>query len=182
MQLSPFAEASVAAQEPPFTLAGDKPLRGNLTEAAQHSRMLFMTHLTVNGYALIVLAGLDDAAFFRQGSRLKLPVIDASVSLSWFMPALALLSMLVFVYWHMYLRKMWLLANRVSAAAEKLRDDKDFAPPSGDFRFPWIAFFAGDDDIVLRFAAIAFGVFEWALMPLTQLVCFTRTIRLGGGA
>src|SRR5262245_31218897 len=145
------------ASNPAMTVAAYNALRSNLAEAAQHSRNLFMTHLAVQGYALIVLGGLDDKSFFQQGSQQKLPVIDATVSLAWFLPALALLSILIFVYWQMYQRKMWLLANEVSVAANARRNDPNFVPPDGAFRYPWIAFFVNDGDSVLRFGAVAFG-------------------------
>jgi uncharacterized protein YjbI with pentapeptide repeats len=156
-------------------------LRANLTEAAKHSRNLFMTHLAVQSYALIVLAGLSDLSFFQPGNQLALPIINASVAVSWFVPALALLSLLVFVYWQMYQRKMWLLANEVEAMAERCSGHPEFVPAHGNFRYPWIAFFRGDTDRVLRLGVLAFGFFQWVPMPLVQLVCWTRTARLGGG-
>ena len=174
------AKLPAAAKAPSCTLEAYNALRDNLVEAAKHSRNLFMTHLAVQSYALIVLAGLTDKDFFEQGAQQKLPVIDASVALSWFMPALAILSLLVFVYWQMYQRKMWLLANETRDIAKHHVEDERYIPADGSFRYPWIGFFAGDSDVVLRFGAIAFGVFQWALMPVVQLACWTRTLRLGG--
>lgn len=144
-------------QESPPTVEAYNTLHANLTEAAKHSRNLFIAHVLVQAYALIVLAGLNDQLFFQQNSQQQLPVIDASVSLNWLLPALAFVSLLIFVYWQLYQRKMWLLANHVSAAAATHVHHPAFVPATGHYRYPWIAFFVTDNDTVLRLGAIAFG-------------------------
>ncbi|MDD9945310.1 MAG: pentapeptide repeat-containing protein [Myxococcales bacterium] len=176
---SPSTDA-MEADSGPTRLEAYNVLRNNLIEAAKHSRNLFMTHLAVHSYALIVLAGLDDKKFFERSSQQTLPIINTSVGLSWFLPTLAVLCFLVFVYWQMYLRNMWLLEAEVKKAAVGLEQEQGFVPPGGWHQYPWAAFFARIDDPVMRLGGKAFGVLQWLATPTILLICWARVQRLGG--
>lgn len=160
------------------TLAAYNALRDNLVEAAKHARRLFMTHLAVQTYALVVLLGLDDRKIF-EATPLRLPVINATVQAAWFLPALAALSIIVFLYWQMYMKRMWALAFEVQAESVAQSSNPEFVPTGGNYHYPWAGFFVLDGDGMLGVGRVGFEILQWLLMPTVQLVCWTRTARLG---
>lgn len=161
-------------------LAGYNQLRTNIIDSVKHVRNQMLILFVINGYGLISVIKTEDLDFFvRDKRKFTLAFLSLDISLAWYLPAIALLSFLFFIYFHFYLQHTWTIVDRARHVAEEHRTRTDFVPMAGPYLYPWIAFAARERGAWGYVASGIFGIVQWFLTPALLVACCARTIRLG---
>ncbi len=161
------------------TLATYKRLDDNIQEAAKHARSLFIAHIFLNTYGMVTVATMKDLDFYSHHRDITLPFVALDVSLVFYLPALALFSICVFMYFQFYLQHVWVLVGELENTEQFLDDSSDFVPGHRILRYPWIALIAEQPGQWNGLASHAFRLVSIGLTPLLLLFCCVRTERLG---
>ena len=170
-----LAGADLSCAQVPEDLGKFEGLK-QVNEISQIARPIFLTVITVCFYSLLTVATTKDANLLTNTAASKLPVIQTEFPIAWFYWVAPLIMLLVFVYFHLYLQRLWaalaelparfpdgqsldqkaypwLLNGLVRANFERLRSDR-----------AWVSYVENAVSIFL----------VWWLVPLTISLFWSR--------
>jgi uncharacterized protein YjbI with pentapeptide repeats len=79
----------------------------HVNEVSQIARPIFLTIITICFYSLLTLATTKDADLLTNTAASALPVIQTEFPIAWFYLVAPFVIVLVFVYFHLYLQRLW---------------------------------------------------------------------------
>lgn len=101
-----FAGADVSGAKLPADIAAFSALEF-VAEASRYARGVFMFLLAGCAYAWLSIATTDDAALVTNTGATQLPIINVAVPVAGFYWAAPALLLLVYLYFHLYLQRLW---------------------------------------------------------------------------
>jgi len=171
-----FARADVTGTTLPKDIREFKILEV-IEETSKNARKIFLSMLLGCVYAWLTIATTTDANLLTNSASSPLPIIGTKVPIAWFYVAAPLILMLLYVYFHFYLQRLWEgLAGLPAIFPDGKRLDQR--------AYPWLLL----NGLVRRHfdrlqdARTAFGNLEelvtillaWWVVPATLLVFWLR--------
>jgi uncharacterized protein YjbI with pentapeptide repeats len=150
-------------------------LTKNFEETTKEARNVFLIHTSLVAYAMLALANIQDRDFFV-GPGTKLPVIDVTMSASWFFLLLPFLATAVNLYLHLYLgyvRRFRRLLTRQRAEA--------YGAQPHDLLFPWIGTLVEQAGLFGSCVRVAFLAIVWCATPIVLFLYWVRVLFLRAG-
>jgi uncharacterized protein YjbI with pentapeptide repeats len=164
-----FGMSNLTSTQLPASLNEFRDTLKNVEEISKNARTIYFSMIALCAFVLLTVAATTDAQLILDNIRLKLPIINAEVSVVLFYICAPTLALLVFFYLHMYLAHLWELAAWLPAIFPD-------GLPLRRKLYPWLINFLiehwqnTEDTSWFEFrkhrvcAAIALG---WAMVPLT---------------
>ena len=103
---SEFARADVTGTKLPEDIRDFKVLQV-VEETSKNARKIFLSMLLGCAYSWLTIATTTDVNLLTNTAASPLPIIGTNIPIAWFYVAAPLILMLLYVYFHFYLQRLW---------------------------------------------------------------------------